>query len=107
MTPLEKLKKLENGAAPGPWRVKDLKWVYSDCPCCGEIAECMQFGAAEMPSCYHTELFVALRNLAPELIALWEACTEVYGEPGDDYAQYESHIPSALHALNAKAKEVL
>ena len=67
-TNLKKLEKLYKESTPGPWVVKDVKYVYAPCPCCGTIAECSQFGVMETPDCYNTELIVAMHTELPKMI---------------------------------------
>jgi hypothetical protein len=65
---LDDLETLYDNSTPGPWVVKDLKFVYAPCPCCGVVAECAQYGVQETPDNYNTEIIVAMHSALPSLI---------------------------------------
>ena len=97
-TPLDTLRALEQAATPGPWDYSPLSHTLY----CGFT---VRFGEGlpkqHRHSCDPTgELVSALRNLAPELLALWEA--------GNRFRACGLPNTSGLvHALDALAKEVL
>ncbi len=97
MTTIEKLKVLEAAADPAPWHDDIYGLVAAD----GKDAIYYEGVSPE-----NLTLVEVLRNLAPELIALWEAANILNG----DCATFTGDTPRvlvALNALNAKAAEVL
>lgn len=99
---IEKLKAMEAAATPRPWHgVNYINGVYT---------------STMFLNLEDTRLAEALRNLAPELIALWEVVPRVLGDHVDCPDCSRSFIPedpahlelfNAYKALNAKAAEVL
>lgn len=91
---IEKLKALEAAATPRPWEgVKHLDDVHT---------------TTMYLSKEDTYLADTLRNLAPELIALWEAqLAWKECDPDGPCKERLEAIDAALDALNAKAAEVL
>lgn len=101
------LKKLEESATPGPWKPEigqgedDYGWgaitPYHESTEEDEDDEDTPAAQAAMAD---AKLISSLRNLAPELIALWEAVALLHGE------HYDCSCPicRALDALNKKAR---
>jgi hypothetical protein len=83
--PLERLKALEAKATPGPW------------------SHYVKHGMVQGED--DTRLISALRNLAPELLALWGAADGDWRELDGLSLPYDTY--AALKSLNAKAKEVM
>lgn len=95
---IEKMKRLVKYATPTPWATTE--------------------GAGYMPILYqmvqigsldHTDIHmvIALRNLAPELIALWKAAKEFQEVEGHFIMDTWGDAADALQALETKAAEVL
>ncbi len=65
---IDALEKLYNESTPGPWIVRDMKFVHAPCPCCGDVAECVQYGPGNDKENYNTEIIVAMHTALPHLI---------------------------------------
>ncbi len=107
VTPIEKLKALEAVATVAPWgygkgweQADPGIYLHRD----GEGPHTVIAADTEELSEPDAALIVAFRNLAPALIALWEAAQERKDWIGEPLAP---EVANALSALNAKAKEVL
>jgi hypothetical protein len=85
------LKELERKATPGPW---GNEWYYEE----GDRSPFIEATAK-----LDAKLLATLRNLSPELIALWEAGNRFYNAPG--YGVEGLH--AALIALNEKAQPIV
>lgn len=106
---LETLKKLEAAASPAPWKPNPIHETEGDGawgagplvePTAEEDLEIMECGDwcqddQERLAGDDAELIAALRNLAPEFLALWEAVGRIWEPP--------IYVRDALDALNAKA----
>ena len=98
---IAKLKALEAKAHPGPWTHNgcaaiDGPIVWQD------VTMHIYDEGGHSPD--DAAFIVALRNLAPQLIALWESCNAM--QTTWDSRAFVSNR-EALRALNAKATEVL
>jgi hypothetical protein len=103
MNPFE-LKAMDRKATPAPWDKPEHdpdEDIWDACAGVGseqhQVFVCQEL--CNKRSDCDSDLIVTLRNLAPELIALWEACKN-HGHPDADY------INEALAALNAKAESL-
>ena len=121
MTPLERLKELNEKATPGPWLSQEHEGIDDGCRC----MSCWHLDGGDVDSlhgndsltrkCKHcsemildkddADLIAATRNLLPELLALWEAVNEWTGS-WEGSAEEETLIEAKV-ALNARADEVL
>ena len=119
MTPLERLKELNEKATPGPWESRAHEGMDEGCRCMscwhtdgGDIDAPLEWESLTR-KCGHcselilgsvdSELIAATRNLLPELLALWEAVQVEYEVIGLEDAQ----ILRSLRRLNARADAVL
>lgn len=107
MTPLERLKELNEKATPGPWTLG--KGIYTIRPTYRDrmvartrIAGTIHYSDEEDAA--NAEFIAATRNLLPELIALWEEANRVHPELIEDGFGMMSEV---LDALNSRADEVL
>ena len=121
MTPLERLKELNEKATHGPWLSQEHEGIDDGCRC----MSCWHLDGGDVDSlhgndsltrkCKHcsemildkddADLIAATRNLLPELLALWEAVNEWTGS-WEGSAEEEALIEAKI-ALNARADEVL
>lgn len=103
MDEIERLKTLERTARPGPWRVcRSSSCDRSETHGIDDARGGLIIPTLNVPR-VEFDLIVAMRNLAPELLALWEALyNDAYG-----FGNAGSEIDDAFDALNDKAKEVL
>ena len=121
MTPLERLKELNEKATPVPWLSQEHEGIDDVCRC----MSCWHLDGGDVDSlngndsltrkCKHcsemildkddADLIAATRNLLPELLALWEAVNEWTGS-WEGSAEEETLIEAKI-ALNARADEVL
>ena len=108
MTPLERLKELNEKATRSPWMAHNagIHWNNPDLinweirwNADGECVADTVYGEAD------AHLIAATRNLLPELIALWEAVGESF-DPEYGLHDIES-VGNAMNALDARADEVL
>ena len=99
---IEKLKAMEQSATPSPWKVIDYVHLTSD-----NAKWCLYSEGPEM--CEDLDFIIAMRHIAPELIALWETAQAKADRTGSTYMFVSGNgdIMDALAALNAKAEEVL
>ena len=121
MTPLERLKELNEKATPGPWESRAHEGIDEGCRCMscwhtdgGDIDAPLEWESLTR-KCGHcselilgsvdSELIAATRNLLPELIALWEAVNEWTGS-WEGSAEEETLIEAKI-ALNARAEEIM
>jgi hypothetical protein len=105
---LDELIELEKRATPGPWS----EFVYKDEH--GLMATAPYHRTAGNKAAYEygladSHLLTILRNLAPELLALWKAANDqAYGHDspieGISFSNYK--IYKVLDALNSKAKAI-
>ena len=107
MTPLEKLKDLEAKASQAPWGTdEDGVTCPPDRP--DQAPFYVEFEGAEDVD---SQLVAALRNLAPEMIALWAAADSAEADSQSEMlghcTQLSPDFHDAIAALNAKAAEVL
>lgn len=116
MNPIEQLRALEATATPGPWETKIIQDAddgsWSPFPPCHDPEDfwedCDEDQAdslAQASAVKDCELIDALRNLAPELLDLWEAVQD-QRDNGNTNDLRPDLFP-ALAALNAKAAGVL
>lgn len=109
MNPIEDLKVMESVATPRPWlQSKRSDQVYARLPNgTVNILRTWNYGGGK--AALNRALILALRNLAPELLALWEAVHEASEiGPNHPLRQFrEIRVQESLDALNAKAQEVL
>lgn len=109
----EEMKALEAAATPGKWFTQDeweegalgiMSWAPDDG---GETLH--QITRHYVVDEYDARFIVRLRNLSPELIALWEACDVLVNPPpdcpGTDLAQL-AVVKDCLNWLNAKAETI-
>jgi hypothetical protein len=94
---IEELKKLRLNSPAGPWRVgrnsmDNPAGVWSD-----------HLGIGWVPMACAAEYVVALENLAPELIALWEAVDEDNRWEDGSPCDCPRPVCKALNDLNSKA----
>ena len=121
MTPLERLKELNEKATPGPWLSQEHEGIDDGCRC----MSCWHLDGGDVDSlhgnnsltrkCKHcsemilnkedADVIAATRNLLPELIALWEAVGESF-DPEYGLHDIES-VGNAMNALDARAEEIL
>lgn len=107
MSPIEKLQELLAKATPAPWGTdEDGVTCPPDRP--DQAPFYVEFeGAKDADS----QLVAALRNLAPEMMALWEAAnsaeTDSQSEMLGHCTQLSPDFHAAIAALNAKSAEVL
>ena len=121
MTPLERLKELNEKATPGPWLSQEHEGIDDGCRC----MSCWHLDGGDVDSlhgndsltrkCKHcsemildkddADLIAATRNLLPELLALWEAVNEWTGS-WEGSAEEETLIEAKI-ALNARAEEIM
>ena len=121
MTPLERLKELNEKATPGPWLSQEHEGIDDGCRC----MSCWHLDGGDVDSlngnnsltrkCKHcsemilnkedADVIAATRNLLPELIALWEAVNEWTGS-WEGSAEEETLIEAKI-ALNARAEEIM
>lgn len=107
---LERLKAIEQKATPlgeGGWgyfqHFPEFTWHL------GQSRNAYRKGVdgsiAEVRTWEDAHLLCVLRTMAPELLALWEACDEVHRRGGsiDPYGAFVKEI----EAINAKAKQIL
>ena len=121
MTPLERLKELNEKATHGPWESRAHEGIDEGCRCMscwhtdgGDIDAPLEWESLTR-KCGHcselilgsvdSELIAATRNLLPELIALWEAVGESF-DPEYGLHDIES-VGNAMNALDARAEEIL
>lgn len=96
---IEKVKTIENAASKAPWYIPEVGVVCSDSDSGSVI---LGYLDDDCQPCKNYEanlkfLFV-LRNLAPELIGLWEAVQKYSDDKGD-----QAKLDIALSTLNTKA----
>ena len=121
MTPLERLKELNEKATHGPWLSQEHEGIDDGCRC----MSCWHLDGGDVDSlngnnsltrkCKHcsemilnkedADVIAATRNLLPELIALWEAVNEWTGS-WEGSAEEETLIEAKI-ALNARAEEIM
>ena len=121
MTPLERLKELNEKATPGPWLSQEHEGIDDGCRC----MSCWHLDGGDVDSlhgnnsltrkCKHcsemilnkedADVIAATRNLLPELLALWEAVGESF-DPEYGLHDIES-VGNAMNALDARAEEIL
>lgn len=118
-SPIDRLRALDKDAIPGPWRALCSETGSAN----GYIMDLVDPDngiVAELGSMPDMRLAATLRNLAPELLALWEACERrMYAEgqmnrkhggvvvEDEDYEAFrhaELMEKQALAALNAAAE---
>jgi hypothetical protein len=108
---IEDLKELEARATTGRWEITDTHPETGTAICAvtpdGKCRQCLSNFNLDQ----NAQLTIALRNLAPELIALWEADKKMNaaidrGVTLDDVPLAEE-ARRALNALNAKAKSMV
>ena len=121
MTPLERLKELNEKATPGPWLSQEHEGIDDGCRCMscwhldGGDVDSLHGNESLTRKCKHcsemiltkedANLIVATRNLLPELLALWEAVNEWTGS-WECSAEEETLIEAKID-LNARASEIL
>ena len=123
MTPLERLKELNEKATHGPWLSQEHEGIDDGCRC----MSCWHLDGGDVDSlhgndsltrkCKHcsemildkddADLIAATRNLLPELLALWEAADEYFWKDAAYPGASTQALFDALDALNARADEVL
>jgi hypothetical protein len=101
---IEELKELEAKATPGPWEARWNGTLGRASITAGKPislqAEVHRCGYGNQPP--EAELIVILRNLAPELMALWEAVNQQQAARAG--RSCHSVIRRAIDALNKKAR---
>ena len=98
---IDKLKLLESKAHPGPWTHNYSAAIHGPIVWQCETMHIYDEGGHSPDD---AAFIVAFRNLAPQLIALWESCNAM--QTTWDSRAFVSNR-EALRALNAKAAEVL
>jgi hypothetical protein len=112
---IEKLRFLDRGAQKGPWAA--FSTTKTRCAF-GTNHGSMSFFYMTLPGEVWSEidtnnvyLIKHLRNLAPELLALWEACNTWVDGPDamtpEGIKSADKALSQVIDALNAKAAEVL
>ena len=110
------LKDLEKQATPRPWRADwgnipdEPMWrsggPVHECECEDCEGYCDEPGGPlEEAAARDAELLTTLRNLAPELLDLWDACNEMDGIGAEHpMRSFRAEcVKTALNALNEKA----
>jgi hypothetical protein len=100
MTPLDRLRELEAKATPGPW-------VDGHRPDGDGLVNFSTHPTHSPEYRANLQLVEALRNLAPELIRLWEACEAWENDPLCLRDDPETDWNAALYFLNARSAEVM
>ena len=118
MTPLERLKELNEKATPGPWLSQEHEGIDDGCRC----MSCWHLDGGDVDSlhgndpltrkCKHcsemilskedADVIAATRNLLPELLALWEAVNKQQSAP-DGRNCHSTTLCKAFDALEKKA----
>ena len=102
---IAELKELESKATPGRWGITDAHPETGTAICAvnpdGKCQKCL----SNFNSDRDAQLTSALRNLAPELIALWEVCKDFKKCPPGYGAFWE--VGKALDALDDKARSMV
>lgn len=117
MNPIEKLKALEVASTPGPWTptaAGSLIEAEGEHFPVAKVYGYGRFNRAHSQVKANGHMISALRNLAPEILAVLEAVGELVGNHDNTSPGY-SEIPNevlgmmlgALHSFNYKAQEVL
>ena len=97
---IEGLKELEAKATPGPWKNRELI-CYREGQATSPPYELTSDMQRPYPWDHDGRLIAALRALAPELIALWEAAEELTAP--EDYCD---DVRSAVRDLNEKIRSM-
>lgn len=97
MTPIEKLKQLEQAATPGPWQTRFLFRAMESARRDPKLLT----GGDGSRDWADSELMETLRNLATELIGLWEAANAEVDSPEG----ISPGLLRAIDALNAAAEK--
>lgn len=103
---VEDFKKLESRATPRPWKGRELV-CHGQGQATGpahEIPEDIRT-ASVLPWTADCLLIARMRNLAPELLDLWDACNEMDGIGAEHpMRSFRAEcVKTALNALNEKA----
>ena len=126
MTPLERLKELNEKATPGPWESRAHEGIDEGCRCMscwhtdGGDIDSLHGNNSLTRKCKHcsemilnkedADVIAATRNLLPELLALWEAVNELSITRGEFMGENVWGIEDVIELrgkLNARAEDIM